>query len=89
VGVSVDVCGLGCRNTVILVTVKDDLAELLPVSVVARALELSAQRVRTLIDEGHLPAIRTPLGRLVAREDVVRFRQCRDQFGRYRLAGRR
>ena len=86
---SVDKCDLCLMNKVILVTMKDDLTDLLPVSVVARELELSAQRVRTLIDDGHLPAIRTPLGRLVAREDVVRFRQCRDQFGRYRLAGRR
>jgi len=64
----------------------DDLSELLPVSVVARELELSAQRVRALIDQGHLPAVRTPLGRLVAREDVARFRRRRDQFGRYRVA---
>jgi len=64
----------------------DDLAELLPVSVAARELQLSAQRVRVLIDQGHLPAIRTPLGRLVRREDVVRFRARRDQFGRYRVS---
>ncbi|MGO9197607.1 MAG: hypothetical protein ACLQK4_10850 [Acidimicrobiales bacterium] len=68
---------------------QDDLARLMSVSVVARELELSAQRVRMLIDDGHLPAVRTPLGRLVAPEDVALFRQCRDQFGRYRVTGRR
>ena len=72
--------------TGILILMHDDLAELLPVSVAARELRLSAQRVRVLIDQGHLPAIRTPLGRLVRREDVVRFRARRDQFGRYRVS---
>ena len=64
----------------------NDLADLLPVSEVGRRLGLSAQRVRMLIDAGHLPAIRTSLGRLVAPADVEAFRRRRDAFGRYRVA---
>ena len=66
----------------------DELADHLPVSEVGRLLGLSAQRVRVLIDQGHLPAIRTPLGRLVAASDVEAFRRHRDVFGRYRVAVR-
>jgi excisionase family DNA binding protein len=64
----------------------DELANLLPVSEVGRLLGLSAQRVRVLIDQGHLPATRTALGRLVAASDVEAFRCHRDAFGRYRVA---
>jgi excisionase family DNA binding protein len=64
----------------------DELADLLPVSEVGRRLGLSAQRVRVLVDQGHLPATRTSLGRLIAATDVEAFRLCRDAFGRYRVA---
>jgi excisionase family DNA binding protein len=68
------------------IVMNDELADLLPVSEVGRRLGLSAQRVRVLIDQGHLPATRTSLGRLVAIADVEAFRCHRDVFGRYRVA---
>ena len=42
-------------------------------------LGLSASRVRQLIAEGQLPALRTPLGRLIRREDVENLKRTREQ----------
>ena len=45
----------------------------------AHRLQLSPQRVRQLIDQGKLAAIRTPLGRLVQEADCTRLQQERAQ----------
>jgi hypothetical protein len=61
--------------------------DLLLVSEAARVLGLSAQRLRTLADEGHVACVRTPFGRLFERAELERFRGTRGPFGRYRLRG--
>lgn len=60
-----------------------ELASLIPVSEVARRLDLSAQRVRALADEGRIPYVMSPLGRLFDPDEVERFRLTRGPFGRY------
>ena len=42
-----------------------------------RILDLTPCRVRQLIDEGRLPALKTPLGRLLSRADVTQFAEQR------------
>lgn len=59
--------------------------DLLLISEAARILGLSAQRLRTLADEGHVACLRTPFGRLFDRAELERFRATRGPFGRYRL----
>ena len=53
----------------------------------ARRLELSAQRVRALADEGRLAYVMSPLGRLFDPAEVERFRHTRGSFGRYETTG--
>lgn len=65
--------------------VTPSLDELLQISEAARVLGLSAQRLRTLADEGHVSCVRTPFGRLFERAELERFRATRGPFGRYRL----
>ncbi len=60
-----------------------ELASLIPVSEAARRLQLSAQRVRVLADEGRLACVDSPLGRLFDPDEVERFRLTRGPFGRY------
>jgi predicted site-specific integrase-resolvase len=53
-------------------------------SQVARRLMISAERVRQLAREGRLPPVETTeLGRLWDPDDVERFAETRDQWGRY------
>ena len=47
--------------------------EFLTTGQTARALHLTRERVRQLSVDGELPSIDTPLGRLFARIDVVRY----------------
>ena len=61
------------------------LDDLLLVSEAARILGISAQRLRTLADQGHVACVRTPFGRLFERGELERFRATRGPFGRYRL----
>ena len=51
----------------------------------ARALKLSEQRVRQLLDAGALASVRTSLGRLVAPAEIERYAAARAA----KLAGRR
>jgi hypothetical protein len=60
-----------------------ELPRMLPVSEAARHLGLSAQRLRTLADEGRVPCVRTSLGRLFNLGDIEEFRRTRGPFGRY------
>jgi DNA-binding transcriptional MerR regulator len=62
-------------------------ANLMTASQVARRLTISAERVRQLAREGRLePVQTTELGRLWDPEDVERFAETRDQWGRYSRA---
>ena len=47
--------------------------EFLTTGQTGRALRLTRERVRQLTIDGDLPSIETPLGRLFARIDVVRY----------------
>ena len=60
-----------------------ELERLLSISEAARRLELSAQRVRALADEGRIHYVMSPLGRLFDPDEVERFRRTRGPFGRY------
>jgi len=64
-----------------------NLDEMLPTSEAARALGISPVYLRDLLKAGRLPCVRTRLGRLVAVEDVERFRLEREAKHRNR-AGR-
>ncbi len=60
-----------------------NLQELIPLSVAARRLELSGQRLRSLAKQGRIRYTMTPLGRLFDPAEIERFRLTRGPFGRY------
>ena len=62
------------------------LDEMLPTSEAARVLGISPVYLRDLLKAGRLPCVKTRLGRLVAIEDVERFRVEREAKGRSRRA---
>jgi hypothetical protein len=68
-----------------MVFVDPNLQELIPVSVAARRLELSGQRLRSLAKEGRIPCVMTPLGRLFDPADIQRFLETRGPLGRYEV----
>jgi hypothetical protein len=63
--------------------VDPNLQNLIPLSVAARRLDLSGQRLRSLVREGRIRCVMTPLGRLFDPAEVERFRRTRGPFGRY------
>jgi excisionase family DNA binding protein len=54
-----------------------DLKDMLTVSQAARRLEVSSQLVRRWLADGRLPAVETPLGRLLPREVVDQLAEAR------------
>ena len=66
-----------------------ELENLLWVSEPARRLELSAQRLRALPNEGQIACVVSRLGRLFDPADIERFRLTRGCFGRYEATGDR
>jgi excisionase family DNA binding protein len=52
--------------------VSNPFENLLPLSRVAVVLGVSRERVRQLTQEGKLPSVETPLGRLYREQDVLR-----------------
>jgi excisionase family DNA binding protein len=55
----------------------DSTADYLTPAEAGRALGLTSMRVRQLVAEGRLAAIRTPLGRLIERQSVEALRRKR------------
>jgi excisionase family DNA binding protein len=65
----------------------DELVDLLTTSQVARLLKVSDQWVRTLLRNGRLAHVATPLGRLIPREAVERLARERRGRRRQRIEG--